>query len=114
MTYSASAALGRQRFSSRGQNTVSFAREDRRMGPITNSIVLIVLVCLLGMLYLTQVTHTNSLSYKINDLQKKQSSLKDEKQDLELTAARLQSIESIKNNQTVSSLVASSPVAVAP
>jgi uncharacterized membrane protein len=114
MTYSASVTMSRARFSHKGQNTVTFVREDRRMGPVTNSIVLVVLVCLLGMLYLTQVTHTNSLSYKINSLQKKQADLKDEKQNLELSSARLQSIESIKSSQAASKLVSATPVAVAP
>ena len=57
MTYSSSLAAGRSQFSSRsGRNTVSFQAQERVMGPISNTIILIVLACLLGLLYLTQVT----------------------------------------------------------
>ena len=41
----------------------------RAFGPISNSIILIVLACLLGLLYLTQVTKTNTYGYQINGLQ---------------------------------------------
>ena len=61
MTYSNTLALGRRQYGSnrRHQNLVSFKREGKRVGPITNTIILIVLACLLGLLYLTQVTKTN-------------------------------------------------------
>ncbi|MDQ2973006.1 MAG: hypothetical protein M3Q79_00810 [bacterium] len=112
MTYSASVAMNRQRYTSRNHNSVSYRTADKRLGPITNSVVIIILACLLGMLYLTQVTHTNSLSYKIADLQERQSSLKTEREELEVTAARLQSIESFKSSQVASELVSVSPTAV--
>lgn len=94
MTYSSSISLGRSRFATRGQNAVSFRSESRRLGPISNAIVLLVLICLIGLVYLTQVTKTNEYSYQIQELQTKQSTLKEEQKDLELSAARLKSIDS--------------------
>ena len=94
MTYSSSLSVGKSRFASRGQNAVSFKQESTRLGPISNAIVLILLVCLIGLVYLTQVTKTNTYSYTIEELQTKQSSLREEQKDLELTAARLRSIDS--------------------
>ncbi len=94
MTYSSSTNLGKSRYSSRGQNAVSFKNESTRLGPISNAIVLLVIVCLIGLVYLTQVTKTNAYSYEIQELQTKQTSLKEEQKDLELTAARLKSIDS--------------------
>ncbi len=109
MTYSASAALSRQRFTSRNQNSVTLVSSEKRLGPITNTVVIIVLSCLLGMLYITQVTHTNSLSYKIDDLQKKQTSLKSEREELEATSAMLQSIKTVQSSKTVGDLVSVTP-----
>ena len=69
MTYSSSLAHGRKSAGlNRNQNTASFRSRERALGPVSNSVILIVLACLLGLLYLTQVTKTNAFGYKINDL----------------------------------------------
>lgn len=93
MTYSSSINVGRSRFSARGQNAVSLRSESNRLGPISNAIVLLVLICLIGLVYLTQVTKTNEYSYQIEELQTQQTALKEEQKDLELTAARLRSVD---------------------
>lgn len=106
MTYSSSLAASRQRYGARQQNTTRHAvANERTLGPVSNTIMLIVLACLLGLLYLTQVTKTNALSYKINDLKTQQSQLKNEQDDLAVSAARLQSLERVKNSETAKSLV---------
>ncbi len=106
-------AVNRQRFSTRNQNTTNF-REDRgRIGPISNTIILIVLACLLGLLYLTQVTKTNAYSYKINSLQTQQSQLQSEHDQLEVNAARLQSVERVAASSVNQQLVAVTPTATA-
>lgn len=112
MTYSTSLSLSRQRFGSRNQNIASYLKVDKRLGPIASTVLLIVLACLLGMLYLTQVTHTNALSYQINGLQDKQQTLKNEQEELQVTAARLQALDNIKNSEAAKSLVSVSPTAV--
>lgn len=110
MTYSSSLALGRQqRFSGRNQNAVSFRRNDRTLGPISNTIILIVLACLLGLLYLTQVTKTNAYGYKINSLQEQQSQLKAENDDLEVASARLQSLDRVQSSPAAKSLTPVAP-----
>ncbi len=86
-------SVGRSQFASRGQNAVSFRSESRRLGPVSNAIILLVLLCLIGLVYLTQVTKTNAYSYQIQDLQHTQSQLKEEQKDLELVAARLKAAE---------------------
>lgn len=111
MTYSSSLAVGKSRFSTRGQNAVSFRNESNRLGPVSNAIVLIVLTCLIGLVYLTQVTKTNAYSYQIQELQSKQSNLKEEQKDLELTSARLRSIDSEAVANASANLVSVSPTA---
>ncbi len=102
-------AMGRQRYAPRNQNAVSFRATERTLGPISNTIILIVLACLLGLLYLTQVTKTNAYGYQINDLQQQQASLKSQHDDLEVASARLQSLDRAKTSQVAASMVAVAP-----
>lgn len=102
-------ALGRQQQVSRGQNSVSFRVTDKRLGPVSNTIVLIVLACLLGLLYLTQVTKTNAYGYKINALQEQQSSLQQQHEDLTVASAREQSIARVASSQQAAAMTPGSP-----
>ncbi|MEX1995470.1 MAG: hypothetical protein WD887_01710, partial [Candidatus Saccharimonadales bacterium] len=105
MTYSSSTSISRQAYARRNQNAVSFTDAAKTLGPISNSIILIVLACLIGLLYLTQVTKTNSYGYTINGLQEQQSQLQNDKANLEVTAARLQSLDRVAQSKAAKSLV---------
>ena len=109
MTYSSASSVNRQRFSTRGQNAVSFKSDSKRLGPISNAIVLLVMVCLIGLVYLTQVTKTNAYSYDINKLEQTQAQLREDQKDLELTAARLRSVDAQKVAEAAQSLVSVAP-----
>jgi hypothetical protein len=109
MTYSSTLAMNRNRYAMRNQNAVSFRAQERTLGPISNTIIIIVLACLLGLLYLTQVTKTNAYGYQINSLHEQQAELKSEHDDLEVASARLQSM-----SRTQKSSVAKGMVSVAP
>lgn len=110
MTYSSSLAVGRnQAFAGRHQNAISFRRTDRRLGPISNTIILVVLACLLGLLYLTQVTKTNAYGYQINSLQQQQASLQQQNNNLQVASASLQSATRIQSSAVAKSLVAVAP-----
>ena len=111
MTYSSSLAVNRNRFSGRNQNSVSFTAKARTLGPVSNTIVLIVLACLLGLLYLTQVTKTNSFGYEINSLQEQQAQLKTEHDELTVASARLQSLSRAQNSDVAKNLVSVAPSA---
>ncbi len=109
MTYSSSLALSRRRFATRHQNAVSFQEQARSLGPVSNTIILVVLSCLLGLLYLTQVTKTNASTYIIDDLQKEHTQLQKEHDDLVLTSARLQSLDRVANSPVSQGLVSVAP-----
>ncbi len=112
MTYSSSLAVGRQNaFNNRGQNAVTFRKRDRSLGPISNTIMLIVLACVLGLLYLTQVTKTNAYGYKVNSLLEQQQQLKSEHDDLEVASARLQSLARVQNSDAAKAMVSVAPAA---
>ncbi|MCW1908095.1 MAG: hypothetical protein KIH63_002000 [Candidatus Saccharibacteria bacterium] len=125
MTYSSSLAVGRQRFAQsadarpnnqrttawgKNQNTTNFS-DKRRLGPVSNTIMLIVLTCLLGLLYLTQVTKANAYGYKINTLSEERNKLQGEHDQLEVAAARLQAVERVKNSAAAKALVSVAPQA---
>lgn len=109
MTYSSSLALSRQRYARRNQNTTAFKREKRGFGPVSNTIILIVLMCILGLLYLTQVTKTNAFGYQINELRNESASLQEEHDELEVSSARLQSLERAKNSPVANNMVSAVP-----
>ena len=112
MTYSSSVAASRRGYVRRNQNSVSFAASARTLGPISNTIILIVLACLVGLLYLTQVTKTNGYGYTINNLEQQQSQLRDQKADLEVSAARLQSLQRVSASNVAKNLVSVAPSGV--
>jgi outer membrane murein-binding lipoprotein Lpp len=111
MTYSSTLAMNRQRFGQRNQNTVSLQKAVRTVGPVSNTIILIVLACILGLLYLTQVTKTNAYGYKINDLQTQQATLAQQHDDLEVASARQQALERVASSDVAKSLVSVAPSA---
>jgi len=112
MTYSQSLALNRSRYSGRNRNSVSFALTNKKIGPVSNTIILVVLACLLGLIYLTQVTKTNTYGYQIASLQNQQQQLETQKQNLEVSQAQLQSLSRVQASSATSSMVAVTPTAV--
>lgn len=109
MTYSSSLALNRNRFSGRNQNSIRLNIHARSFGPVSNTIILIVLACLLGLLYLTQVTKTNAYGYQINSLKNQQAQLTNQHDDLEVASARLQSLSRVQDSAVAKNLVSVAP-----
>jgi len=113
MTYSSALAMSRgQRFSGRNRNAVDFrASRGARLGPVSNTVILIILACLLGLLYLTQVTKTNAYGYQLDALNKQQQQLQDEHANLELANASMQSVDRVKNSPQATAMVPVAPSA---
>lgn len=111
MTYSSTLAAGRGQYMRRNQNVTAFKSNDKAIGPVSNTIILIVLACLLGLLYLTQVTKTNAFGYQLNALNKEQTSLQQEHDELEVASARLQALDRVKASEPANQLVSVAPSA---
>lgn len=111
MTYSSSISMGRRRFATRHQNAVNWGEQAKAIGPVSNTVILVVLSCLLGLLYLTQVTKTNANGYKVDGMEKQYTQLQKEHDELELSAARLQSLDRVASSQQSQSLVSVAPTA---
>lgn len=104
--------MSRRSYARRNQNAVAYKVQAKALGPVSNTIILIVLACLIGLLYLTQVTKTNSYGYTINSLQLQQATLQDQKSSLEVSAARLKSLDRIAKSQVAKTMVQTSPSGV--
>jgi cell division protein FtsL len=109
MTYSSTIAANRQRFSAKQQNRTRLSVNEKALGPVSNTILVIIMACFLGLLYLTQVTKTNALSYQIDDLKTTEASLKTERNELEVASARLQSLERVRDSEVAKQLVSVTP-----
>lgn len=113
MTYSQAVAAPRQTGYRRNQNTTVFASSRAAIGPVTNIILLVIVVSLMGLVYLTQVTKTYALGYKVDALQKQQASLTQQHTDLELESVKLQAIDHVKNSPVAAAMTSVSPSAYA-
>jgi cell division protein FtsL len=76
------------------------------MGPITNAVLIIVIVAMLGMLYLTQLTRTGSFSYQLNSIDQQKTALSAEQDNLKVENARLQSLMTINSSQVSGQMTA--------
>ncbi len=110
MTYS-SAALNSQRESlRRNQNAVRFNGHSNTLGPVSHTILLAVMLCVLGLIYLTQVTKTNAFGYRLNDLKNRKAELVSENQALQVEAAQLQSVDRVSGSSVAANLPNASDV----
>jgi len=89
----------------RNQNSVKFNTAKASLGPISNTITLALIICVLGLLYLTQITKQTSYGYEVNALETQKSQLLGEQEALEVEAARLQALERVEKSQVAQDLV---------
>ncbi len=96
----------------RNQN-LTRQRTSLHLGPISATFVIIVAISILALLYLNQITKTNVFGYQVTQLQQKANDLAASKQDLEVQAARLQSIGAIQDSDAVTAMVPAGKVSYA-
>ena len=111
MTYSSTLSMGRKKFATRHKNTINWSEQTKTIGPVSNTVILVVLSCLIGLLYLTQVTKTNASGYKVDNFEKQYTQLQKEHDELHLSAARLQSLDRVANSKPAKDLVSVAPTA---
>jgi cell division protein FtsL len=98
-----SLAYDRQAFR-RNTNTVRHRSTTDGFGPITKTLLLVMIVGMFGLLYLTQITKTSSYSYQISELENTRDEMRQENQSLAVQAARLKSIERIEKSTVAKTL----------
>lgn len=87
----------------RNQNTVAF-RVQRGLGPVTNTVLVILLLSVLGLIYLTQITKTSTYGYELNDLEQKRTALLSEKADLQVESARLEALDRVRQSSVAQNM----------
>jgi cell division protein FtsL len=95
----------RQQNWSRNQNTTRFVSAVK-LGPVTHTILIALMITVLGLIYLTQATRATGYDYASQKIETEIASLNDEKADLQIENARLTALETIKNSSVAREMTA--------
>lgn len=87
----------------RNQNSVRH-KFGSGLGPISHTVLVAIMLCVLGLIYLTQITKTSTYWYQISDLQKRKDQLLSDKRDLEVESARLQALDKVKQSPVANAM----------
>ena len=87
----------------RNQNTVAFGVQEK-MGPITHTVVVALMVAVLGLVYLSQVTKSSTFGYTLQQQNDTLVSLSAEQHDLEIENARLQALATVKDSNVAKAM----------
>jgi len=90
----------------RNQNTVRHSLGSKQFGPVAHTVVVVLLLSVMGLMYLAQINKTNAYTYPINELQTQKQTLLAEQESLQVEAARLGSLDTVKNSTVAQNLVA--------
>jgi hypothetical protein len=88
----------------RNQN-LSRQKAQLKLGPVSASILTIALVSLLALLYLNQITKTSVFGYQKTDLETQRNKIVAVKEELQVEAARLQSVQQVQSSPVVAKMV---------
>lgn len=88
----------------RNQNTVRHSFDSKQFGPVAHTVVVIMLLCVMGLMYLAQINKTNAYTYPINELETEKKSLLAEQESLMVEAARLGSLDTVKKSAVAQNL----------
>lgn len=96
-------ASRRQQNWNRNQNTVAYTSAIK-LGPVTHTILVALMITVLGLIYLTQATKATGFDYQAQDIDLEIAQLTAQKTDLEVENARLTALENVKNSRVASSM----------
>jgi len=81
----------------RNQNTARFA-SNIKLGPVTHTVLVALMITVLGLIYLTQATRATSYDYQAQAMDTKISELTTQKTDLQIEDAKLTALENVQNS----------------
>lgn len=88
---------------SRNQN-ISAHQSIVKMGPISSTLIIGLMVTILGLIYLTQATRITSYDYKSSQVDAQIAELIAKKTDLEIETARLTSIQTLSSSSVAQNM----------
>jgi cell division protein FtsL len=95
----------RQQNWSRNQNTVAYVSAIK-LGPVTHTVLVALMITILGLIYLTQATRVTSYDYATQKIDSQIADLNAQKSDLQVENARLTALETVKNSSVASTMTA--------
>jgi hypothetical protein len=88
---------------SRNQNTARFT-SNVKLGPVTHTVLVALMITVLGLIYLTQATRTTGYDYEAQAIDQKIAELSTKQTYLEIENARLTALETVKNSSVAKSM----------
>lgn len=96
----------------RNQNTVAYTAPVK-MGPITHTVLVALMVAVLGLIYLAQVTKSSTFGYTMKQQSDTIAELTAEQQDIQIENARLQALTTVKDSSVAKAMTAPASTASA-
>jgi hypothetical protein len=93
----------RSRTMSRNYNSVSYVSAVK-LGPVTHTVLVALMITVLGLIYLTQATKATSYDYAASEIDNKIAELSIQKGDLEVENAKLTALETVQNSSVASAM----------
>ena len=87
----------------RNYNSVSHA-SSVKLGPVTHTILVALMITVLGLIYLTQATKATGFYYQAQAIESQIADLSVQKSDLEVENARLTAIQTIKSSTVAATM----------
>ena len=105
MSYQRSSAYSRRQQAPmrRNQNTVAFT-SSVKLGPVTHTVLVALMITVLGLIYLTQATRATGYDYQAQKIDSEIADLQTKKGDLEVENARLTALETVKNSNVAKAM----------
>ncbi len=69
-----------------------------KLGPVTHTVLVALMITVLGLIYLTQATRTTGYDYESQKINSQIATLNSEKSDLQIENARLTALSTVKNS----------------
>lgn len=89
----------------RNYNSVSYV-STIKLGPVTHTVLVALMVTVLGLIYLTQATKATGYDYAAQEIDTKIEELSIKKSDLEVENARLTALQSVQGSTVASTMEA--------
>lgn len=88
---------------SRNTNSVSYVSAVK-LGPVTHTVLVALMITVLGLIYLTQATKATSYDYATSAIDNKIAELSIQKGDLEVENAKLTALETIQKSSVAAAM----------
>ena len=102
-TYNQGQYARRRAGMNRNQNSVAFASAIK-LGPVTHTVLVALMITVLGLIYLTQATKATSYDYEAQKIDSQIAELSEERTDLEVENARLTALSTVRDSSVAKAM----------